>query len=181
MIRTCSKTLTKPRQKRKRSHLSFSFFLAWLLRLWSDFCSKLPNRAFSSFALQGKGSKRQSGGIFPQQKASEKRVSHLSRQVLGSESSPLHMVFGVCSPSKSSSSAQSSAGLSSVREDYSLYSLCSVTSRLPANGGRGASGTGDFLTQIFPQFRYRITLTVIEGNQQSVCFLFLKFSTNILQ
>lgn len=77
MIRKPSKTLKKPQQQRKRSYLSFSFFLAWLLRLWSDFWSKLPNRAFSSFALQGEGSKRQSGGVFPQQKASEECVSPL--------------------------------------------------------------------------------------------------------
>lgn len=138
IIRKCSKTLKQPQQERKPSHLSFSCFLAWLLRLWSDFCSKLPNRAFSSFALQGKGSKRQSGGGLEPQEAAEKRASHLSRQVLGSESSALHMMFGVCSPSPSSSSAQSSAGLSSAQEDGSLYSLCSVTSRLSANGGRGA-------------------------------------------
>lgn len=59
MISKRSKTPEKPHQWRKRSYLSFSFFLTWLLRLWSDFCSKLPNRAFSSFALQGEGSKRQ--------------------------------------------------------------------------------------------------------------------------
>lgn len=34
------------------SYFGVSFLLDWPLMLWSDFCSKPPNKAFSSFALQ---------------------------------------------------------------------------------------------------------------------------------
>lgn len=99
--------------------------------------------------------KRESGGGGLQQDLWETCTPHLSRQVLGSESSPRHMVSGASSPSEWSSSAQSAtASLSPVREDGSLYPPCPVTSRLPANGERAAAGTGDFLTQIFPPFQH---------------------------
>lgn len=91
------------------SHLSLSFFFDWLLVLWSDFCSKLPNKAFSSFALPRQQHQQKPSQTLLKLKnkrrirKKEKRAapscpesslgSHLSRQVMGSESSPLHILI----------------------------------------------------------------------------------------
>lgn len=152
--------------------MSFSCFFAWLLRLWSVFWSKLPNRAFSSFALQTNGtSVRTAAGGAPRREGSKRaRLTSPGRCLAASPVLGTWCLVLLPCQSGPPPLRAPSVGLSSPSEDGSLYTLCSVTSQLPANGERGAATPGDFLTQIFPQFKHRTTLTTIEGTQKS-CFV----------
>lgn len=153
------------------SYLSFSRFsgfLAWLWRLWSVFCSRLPNRAFSSFALRDKKRNQREnggGGGVPQREEWGRRPSHLSRQVLGSESSPRHMLSAGWSPSEWSSSAQRVLGPSVLPVGGRLLiraPLCDVVApgQWPERSRRHP---GDFLTQILSQ---------LKGHKRAPLFLF---------
>lgn len=91
-------------------------------------------QSFQLFRPADKRNKRQASERRRRRdRVSEAFPSHLSRQLLGSESSPRHMVLLPRQSGLPPLSAPS-AGLSPLWEDGSLYALCSVTSRLPANG-----------------------------------------------
>lgn len=113
-------------------------------------------QSFQLLRPADKRNKRQNGGGggsgAPQGEVSETSSSHLSRQVLGSESSPRHMAFGAPSPSEWSFSAQSALGQSVLGVGGRLLIhtlLCDITAPGQCRG-RSRERTRRLLDTDFP-------------------------------
>lgn len=112
-------------------------------------------QSFQLLRPADKRNKRQNGGGgsgAPQGEVSETSSSHLSRQVLGSDSSPRHMAFGAPSPSEWSFSAQSALGQSVLGVGGRLLIhtlLCDITAPGQCRG-RSRERTRRLLDTEFP-------------------------------